>query len=140
MPSERTLVGAKFNDDGRSLTVGLNTPAAEAAFPCAVLFDTTTLSKLGAGSQCSVSGQSIAVILSSDASIMPGDTLVLSGSQAVLMDKLSSTLFTTPATPIVLSTCSSCAAPTVMLTGPQVRPGGPPVQPSVTFKGTAGAT
>lgn len=119
-PAERTIVGAKLADDARSITVGLNTAAQSAMFPCVQLFDSTTLGKLGAASQCYVNGLNLYIGLPRDASIKPGDALVLSGQQVVLRDALSPAVFTTPATAITLTTCSNCAGPVVSVVGPKV--------------------
>lgn len=119
-PAERTIIGAKLSDSSRTITIGLNTRAAAVSFPCVQLFDTTTMGLLGAASLCSVDGDKLMVQLPREATIMPGQSLVLAGNQAVLRDAITTTAFTTPATPVTLTKCSNCAAPTVVLGGTKV--------------------
>jgi hypothetical protein len=121
-PSVRTLLAAQLSNDGRSISVALNTPAGEVSFPCVSLFDTATLAKVGSAALCSVSGSTVSVLLARDATITPNvDALVLAASQSVLVDAIDPTAkFTTPATAITLAVCSACSPPVVTISGPKV--------------------
>lgn len=119
----RTPVAAQLSDDGRSVTLDLNTPAADASFACSKLFDAATVALIGPAAQCSVLGGVLTVTLARGASISPLnlDSLGLAPGQRVLVDKLNaSAAFTSPAAPLLLATCSNCQPPTVTISGPQV--------------------
>jgi hypothetical protein len=119
----RTLVSAQLSDNGQSITIDLNTPAADASFPCSKLFDAATVALIGPAAQCSALEGVLTVTLARGASISPQnlDSLGLAPGQRVLVDKLNtSAAFTTPAAPLLLVTCSNCKPPTVAISGPQV--------------------
>lgn len=122
-PSERTIVGAKLENDGRTITFGLNTPAADAMFPCTQLFSSAIVTQLGASSICAVRQSQLMVQLARDATIMPGavfGTDAITSGQVVLRDAVSSTPFTSPSSSVVLTPCGNCAGPAVAVMGPQV--------------------
>jgi hypothetical protein len=123
-PSERTIVAANLEDDGRTITLALNTPAAGTHFSCDKLFSTATVQKFGgAASMCSVAGSTLTVIMPGGAAILPGDGFgadCFATVQNVLLDSLSRTPFTPPSTTVALTKCDSCASPKVTMTGPKV--------------------
>jgi hypothetical protein len=121
-PSVRTLVGARMNDDARSLTVGLNAAAATASFACVSVFDAATMAKLGADAACEVRGRELRVQLGASATIMPdsNDTLSILATQTVLFDVLDPAAKFAGSSRVAM--CSSCQGPTATLIGPQVRP------------------
>jgi hypothetical protein len=43
MPAERSMVAAQLGNDGRSIKVALNTPAAAASFACLSAFDVSRI-------------------------------------------------------------------------------------------------
>jgi hypothetical protein len=120
-------MGAKLEDDGRTITIGLNTPAADAMFPCNKLFSTKLATQLGAASICFVSQSQLRVMMARDATIMPGDVFeagFITSDQVVLRDALSSidkpVGFTSPSSSVVLTPCGNCLPPKVAVMGPQV--------------------
>lgn len=124
-PSKLTVVGAQLEDDGRTITLTLNTPAAEAHFSCDKLFSSAVVAKLGAAAKCAASGSHLVVSMSGAATIMPDDVLRGNGSiisgQKVLRGAFVNATFTSPTGNVTLATCNSCAGPVVTLSGPQVR-------------------
>lgn len=122
--SQRTILSAKLDSDGRTIRVALSTRAADNIFPCSNLFDAATATKLGlASSICTASGTQLTIWLARDATIVPDNTLVLLSGQTVLTDAMTTAAegrFTTPATAIKLTRCDNCDGPVVALNGPKV--------------------
>lgn len=124
-PSKRSIVGAKLENDGRTITISLNTPAAEAQFPCDQLFSAPTVARLGGAASCSVAGSVLTVSTARDATILPqdggafGPDSVTLG-QKVLRDAFVNATFTPPTSNVTLTSCDSCAGPAVTVCGPQV--------------------
>lgn len=118
-PAVRTMVGARLNDDGKSLAVGLNAAAADGSFACVSLFDAATMAKLGSDATCTVSGRQLTVQLGASATIMPDtDSLTILSGQKVLSDVLDAAAKFTGSSKVAM--CSNCAKPTASLSGPQV--------------------
>lgn len=122
--SQRTILSAKLDSDGRTIRVALSTRAADNIFPCSNLFDAATATKLGlASSICTAFGTELTIWLARDATIVPDNTLVLLSGQTVLTDAMTAAAesrFTTPATAVNLTRCDKCLGPVVALNGPKV--------------------
>jgi hypothetical protein len=118
VPARRELVSARFSDSGREVVLSLNAAARGGLLPCGSVFSQDTAAALGRRASCTAQDRTLTVGLGSGATLLPGDVLELRPGQAVLLDKLqSSVAFNGSA---VVASCSDCAAPTAVLTGPQV--------------------
>eukprot|EP00878_Enallax_costatus_P039095 GHUV01044620.1.p1 GENE.GHUV01044620.1~~GHUV01044620.1.p1 ORF type:complete len:440 (+),score=59.52 GHUV01044620.1:784-2103(+) len=127
----RTVNPGKMQPDGRSIVAGLSTAPVAASFPCASLFDSNTMAKLGVDALCSTgvdpnsNAPVLKIALGPQSIFMPGtDTLTVSSTQTALVDLLDltqkftgSNINVAPCN-VVIGQPDSCKPPIGLIIGP----------------------
>eukprot|EP00775_Hariotina_reticulata_P010860 gene10860-11014_t len=119
VPAVRRAVSARFSASGRQVLVTLNALARDASLPCSSLFSSNSTKLLGGKAWCKAVDRTVTIDLDPlSATLVPDDTLELSSSQLVLVDKLQNDASFSGNIKVV--TCIDCTAPVAVLTGPEV--------------------
>jgi len=120
--ASREVTAAKISEDGKTIVVNLSAKPLPATFACSELFDSATMTLLGANAQCSAATTGAVVVqLLSESTIGVNDKLVIKANQAVLKDLLVPSVKFSSGN-VSVAKCDACTAstPTVLVLGPKV--------------------